>query len=41
MAPLFRKRPRGTGYARAGNTFMCVDHEVLAKGRKAKVKFLK
>lgn len=40
MAPLFRKRPRGSGYARAGNTFQCTNCETLAKGRGARAKFL-
>lgn len=40
MAPLFRKRPRGSGYARAGNTFQCANCETLAKGRGGRAKFL-
>lgn len=33
MDPLYRKRPHGTTYARAGDTFYCHEHDVLAKGR--------
>lgn len=40
MAPLFRKRPRGSGFARAGTSFQCVSCETLAKGRGAKAKYL-
>lgn len=40
MAPLFRKRPRGSGYARAGTAFVCLTCETLAKGRGARTKFL-
>lgn len=40
MAPLFRKRPRGSGYARAGTAFQCPSCDTLAKGRGAKTKFL-
>lgn len=40
MAPLYRKRPNGTTYARAGATFWCDDHEILAMGRKKKTQFL-
>lgn len=39
MAPLFRKRPRGSGYARAAELFYCADHDIVAKGRGKKVKF--
>lgn len=40
MAPLYRKRPNGTTYARAGDTFYCRDHDVLAKGRDDSIAFL-
>jgi hypothetical protein len=40
MAPLFRKRPRGSGYARAGTAFQCLSCERLAHGRGGKAKFL-
>lgn len=40
MAPLYRKRPNGTTYARAGDTFYCYDHDVLAKGRPDDAEFL-
>lgn len=39
MVPLFRKRARGSGFARAGNTFYCEEHDLVAKGRGKSVKF--
>lgn len=40
MVPLFRKRPRGSAYARAGVAFYCAEHDVLARGRGKRVEFL-
>lgn len=40
MQPLFRKRPRGSGYVRAGETFYCGEHDTLAQGRGKRVEFL-
>jgi hypothetical protein len=40
MAPLFRKRPRGSGFARAGTAFQCMSCERLALGRGPKVQYL-
>lgn len=40
MAPLYRKRPHGSTYARAGATFYCHDHDILAKGRQEDAQFL-
>lgn len=40
MIPLFRKRVRGEGYARAGEVFWCEEHDVVAKGRGKRVKML-
>jgi hypothetical protein len=39
MAPVFRARERGEGYARVPDVFWCEDHQKLAKGRKT-VKFV-
>lgn len=41
MTPLYRKRPKGKTYARAGATFWCEEHDILANGRQANVSFLK
>ncbi len=41
MAPLYRKRPNGTTYARAGATFYCREHDILAKGRNHETEFLR
>jgi hypothetical protein len=38
MQPLFAKRPRGSGYVRAGDSFYCSEHGLLAKGRGRSVK---
>jgi hypothetical protein len=40
MAPLFRKRPRGSGFARAGTAFQCTSCERLAVGRGSRTQFL-
>lgn len=40
MAPLYRKRPNGTTYARAGTTFYCYEHDILAKGREEDAQFI-
>lgn len=33
MSPMYVKRPRGSTYKRAGATFYCDDHGVVAVGR--------
>lgn len=40
MVPVFTKRPRGSGYVRAGEGFYCPEHRIFAKGRGKRVKFL-
>jgi hypothetical protein len=40
MLPLFRKRVRGRGFMRAGDAFYCDQHDVLARGRGKRTKYL-
>lgn len=40
MSPLFSKCVRGSGFKRAGEIFYCEEHEIVAKGRGKRVKFL-
>lgn len=40
MAPLYRKRPQGTTYARAGDAFYCHEDDILAKGRTDATEFI-
>jgi len=40
MDPTYIKRPRGETYKRAGDTFYCDDHDVLAKGRPDDTEFI-
>lgn len=40
MIPLYKKRPKGSTYARAGDTFWCEGDDILANGRQKRAKFL-
>lgn len=40
IGPVFTKRPRGSGYVRAGEGFYCPEHRIFAKDRGKRVKFL-
>jgi peptide methionine sulfoxide reductase MsrB len=34
MGPIFRKGPRGKAFVRVPDSFYCVEHNKLARGRK-------
>jgi hypothetical protein len=34
MGPVFRKGPRGKAFVRVPDAFYCVEHNVIARGRK-------
>lgn len=40
MDPMYIKRPRGETMKRAGDTFYCDEHDILAKGREQDSEFL-
>jgi hypothetical protein len=40
MDPLFLRRLRGKGILRAGEVFYCAQHDIVAKGRAKRTKFL-
>lgn len=41
MAPVFQKRIRGSTFSRVPDVFWCNDCEALARGRRARARFLK
>lgn len=41
MDPLYVDRPRGETRKRAGDTFYCNEHDILAKGRPEETQFLR
>lgn len=41
MDPMYVKRPQGETMKRAGDTFYCPDHDILAKGRPDETEFVR